>query len=116
MRTGKAQAEAKESEGTLWLEVEISPKDKRSIQLKEGENVVGRTPPCDIPIEDGSISRKHAVITVKGGLATIKDLGSKNHTFFDNQRVNYEIELRTQTPITFGLVKAILVRKALTKG
>lgn len=116
MGTVKEQPEPRESDGALWLEVEISPKDKRSFKLKEGENVIGRTPPCDIPIEDGSISRNHAVITVKGGLATIKDLGSKNHTFFDNQRVNYEIELRTQTPITFGLVKAILVRKTLTKG
>ncbi len=113
---GEKQPERIEHVATLWLEVEISPKDKKSFKLKEGENTVGRTPPCDIVIDDASISRSHAVITVKGGLATIKDLGSKNHTFFDNQRVNYEIELRAQAPITFGLVKAALVRKPPTKG
>lgn len=116
IETGEEQPGGNEREGTLWLEVEINTKDKRSFRLKNGENIVGRTPSCDIVIEDASISRNHAVITVKGVLATIKDLGSKNHTFFDNQRVNYELELRTQTPITFGLVKALLVRKAPTKG
>ena len=115
-RSSGEQSEAAQDDGPFWLEVEISATDKRSFKLNEGENVIGRTSPSDIQIENGSISRKHAVITVKGGLATIRDLGSKNHTFIDNQRVNYEVELRTQVPLTFGIVKAILVRKVPAKG
>ena len=96
---------------TYFLEVDSPQKGKQVFTLKEGGNVIGRESSCDVFIEDGSISREHAVITVTGTVATIRDLGSKNHTYLENQRVNYEMAVKPDTVITFGLVKATLIRK-----
>ena len=98
-------------DASLWLEIETTPGVKKTFRLKDGENIIGRTQPCDIIIDDASMSRRHAVIVVKGGVATLNDLGSKNHTIFDNQRVTHETELRHGEPIVFGLVKATFTRK-----
>ena len=45
-----------------------------------GELVIGRGRRVDVPIEDGSISRRHAVLRVRGDAITIEDLGSANGT------------------------------------
>jgi len=34
----------------------------------------------DLNIPDGTVSKKHFIITQKDGVITVKDLGSKNHT------------------------------------
>ena len=93
------------------LEVITVKGEKQSFKLKEGENIVGRSTTCDVSIDDSSISRNHAVLFMEGRKVTLKDLGSKNHTFIDNQRINYEVEIKPDTEIVFGLVKARLVRR-----
>ncbi|MCL0099710.1 FHA domain-containing protein, partial [Dehalococcoidia bacterium] len=45
-------------------------------RLKAGTNVIGRDAGCDLPVNDPYISRKHALISVKEGKASIADLGS----------------------------------------
>ena len=87
------------------------PGGPRTFKLKEGENTVGRERGCDITIDDGSLSRKHASLVVRSGIVLIKDLGSKNHTFLENQKVNYEMEIRGGVNLMFGMVNAILVKK-----
>ncbi len=42
--------------------------------------VVGRDPECDLTIDDRSLSRRHAVITLDPDGATVADLGSSNGT------------------------------------
>jgi pSer/pThr/pTyr-binding forkhead associated (FHA) protein len=79
--------------------------------LKEGDNVVGRTEECDICIDDSSISRRHAILTVKSGTVRLKDLGSKNKTFLNNQKVEAEIEAAPNAAIRFGAVEAMLIAK-----
>ena len=51
------------------------------LDLSEGENVLGRDPAAGIWICDPSVSRHHARIVVRGGDATLEDLGSKNGSF-----------------------------------
>lgn len=82
-----------------------------AFDLKEGSMIVGREQSSAIFIDDGSMSRKHAEFVLKGGTLTLKDLGSKNHTYIDNQRISKEVEVKEGMKITFGLVKARLVRK-----
>jgi pSer/pThr/pTyr-binding forkhead associated (FHA) protein len=82
-----------------------------SFTLKEGENTVGREAGCEIRIEDGSLSRKHAVLTVKEGNVKLKDLGSKNHTFVGDRKITSEIEIQPGVVLMFGVVIATLRRK-----
>jgi len=57
------------------------------VTLEEGEHVVGRDPDAEIFLNSAGVSRRHARIRISGGQATIEDLGSKNGTFVEDQRV-----------------------------
>ena len=49
--------------------------------------VMGRGVNCDIQMQDSEVSRRHAMLEIKGDTATVSDLGSTNGTFVDGVRV-----------------------------
>lgn len=53
----------------------------RTVQLGEGENVIGRDPRSAVWVDASGVSRRHARIVVAGDEARLDDLGSKNGTF-----------------------------------
>ncbi|MHA1651799.1 MAG: FHA domain-containing protein [Candidatus Helarchaeota archaeon] len=59
-----------------------------SLKLYKRKIIIGRASDCDIVIDDPYISKKHAQIQFKDGVAYIIDLGSKNGTFVDNRRIS----------------------------
>ena len=75
--------------------------------LTDGENVIGRDAIADVVLPSRSISRKHAVIIVRGGAAKLKDLESKNGTFIDTKRVMQEATLVDGNVIRFGALKVL---------
>ena len=50
--------------------------------------VVGRTPECDVTINDLNVSRRHAEIWRTEAGVAIKDLGSTNGTIVNGHRVS----------------------------
>ena len=50
------------------------------VELRPGENRIGRARDCRVRLDYSSVSRYHARILVADGAATIEDLGSKNGT------------------------------------
>lgn len=75
---------------------------RRVFPLNEGGAVVGRESSCDITLVDGSISREHALVTVRDDQVFLQDLGSKNGTFVDGEKLTGEIELLPETTVGFG--------------
>jgi hypothetical protein len=55
--------------------------------LGAGATEVGRSPDCDIFLDDVTVSRRHAVITESSGQFVIEDLGSLNGTFLNRRRI-----------------------------
>jgi len=70
--------------------------------LGPGEHVVGRSSDCDVRIDDASLSRRHAVITVDGNRVTIRDEGSKNGTYVDGEKVTGERAISPENRLRFG--------------
>ena len=71
------------------------------VNLKLGDTTIGRSPSCDIVLDDKRVSKKHAAIKTVGVTSTIRDLGSTNGTFIENDRVEQH-ELRQGDTITIG--------------
>jgi DNA-binding winged helix-turn-helix (wHTH) protein len=49
----------------------------RRVALRDGEHVVGRDPELELFLDAPGVSRRHALIKIKGDEATVEDLGSK---------------------------------------
>ena len=85
--------------------------EKSTVDLKEGENTVGRLSTSDVAVDDASISRNHAIITVRAGKVALRDLGSKNGTYVADKKISGDTEVAPDAPIRFGLVKATILKK-----
>src|SRR5204863_6062799 len=56
--------------------------------LPQGERTtIGRSPDCDIFLDDVTVSRKHAVLIRRGDEFFIEDLGSLNGTYVNRKRI-----------------------------
>src|SRR5262245_5725169 len=80
----------------------------RVIPLEPGENVLGREDGTGVWIDDVSVSRRHARITVEQNGATLEDLGSKNGTKLNRRKVDAEARLKDRDVIQLGAVKLIV--------
>jgi diguanylate cyclase (GGDEF)-like protein len=49
---------------------------------------IGRHPGCAVMVDDAGVSRNHAAIIDDGGELHIEDLGSRNGTFIEGERIN----------------------------
>jgi len=64
-------------------------------------SLIGRSPDCDIFLDDVTVSRKHAELTHAGDRWTIKDLGSLNGTFVNRKRIE-SAELEDDDELQIG--------------
>ena len=96
-----AVRDSKKDEGYSPFRLE---RGKKKFALSEGQNIVGRDPDVDIHLEHGSVSRRHARISVRGSKAVLEDLHSRNGTFVGGRRVESPVELRDGDVIGLGPV------------
>ena len=79
--------------------------DSSRIELRQGENVVGRDPRVHAWIDLPTVSRRHARIVIAGNEARLEDLGSKNGTCLRGRRIDAAELLRDRDPILFGSIQ-----------
>jgi adenylate cyclase len=75
--------------------------EPRRYTLESADTIVGRRPACDLVINDRSVSRRHAKLTVIGGRCRLIDLDSRNGTFVDGELVS-DVELADGNEVVFG--------------
>jgi len=56
-------------------------------QPPEGKTLIGRSPECEIFLDDVTVSRRHAELERAGETFTIRDLGSLNGTYVNRGRI-----------------------------
>jgi len=74
----------------------------RDYLLRDGENVVGRDEGSAVRIEGAGVSRHHARLLVDRDRVTIEDLGSKNGTHVQGERLVELRQLSDGDTISFG--------------
>jgi DNA-binding winged helix-turn-helix (wHTH) protein len=74
----------------------------RELPLRSGENLLGRCDEAVAWIESPSVSRRHARILVSGQDATLEDLGSRNGTYLDGERIGAPSPLADGDEIRVG--------------
>ena len=85
----------------------------KTIPLYEGANVLGRDPASGIMIDHGTVSRRHAAVTIDGQTAVLEDLGSKNGTFLDGVRLAAPVTLADTATFVLGDASIVFRRAAL---
>jgi hypothetical protein len=81
----------------------LTPASGPSIEIDKDSAMVGRDPTCEVVVNDGSVSRRHAQLVKRGDGWAVVDQGSANGTFLDSQRIS-ESALQTGQEIRFGAV------------
>ncbi len=77
--------------------------ERKDFPLPEGKTVVGRRNTCELRIPLSSVSRKHCEIELNDDGVFLRDLGSSNGTFFNDQRVQ-EAQLTAGDRVQVGPV------------
>ncbi|HET6424178.1 MAG TPA: SpoIIE family protein phosphatase [Planctomycetaceae bacterium] len=70
--------------------------------LQGEETVLGRLPECQLQINSGMVSRKHARVRKTGEKYFLEDLGSGNGTFLNGKKLDAPAEIRHDDRIKLG--------------
>ena len=65
------------------------------------ELVIGREGQA-LTIDDGEVSRRHAVVRSSGGVLSVEDLGSRNGTYVNGRRISEVVSLSLGDVLTLG--------------
>lgn len=86
-----------------------------AIALTDVPAIIGRAGSADVQLDHSSVSRQHAAVWQEKGRAFIRDLGSSNGVFVNEQKIN-EIELRDGDRVTIGEITFKLIRRDSLEG
>ena len=78
----------------------------------QGERTtIGRSPECNIFLDDVTVSRKHAVLIEENGEVSIEDLGSLNGTFVNRRRIEAPTRLQSGDEVQIGKYRLSFITK-----
>jgi hypothetical protein len=76
------------SEGPALVVRSGGGRSGESFRPKGASVTIGRSPDCEIFLDDVTVSRKHAVLANREGRFFIEDQGSLNGTFLNRRRID----------------------------
>lgn len=84
----------------------------QEIDLSPGVTVLGRSPSCGVTLDDPLVSREHARLTVRGEVVLVQDLGSRNGTLVNGERLSAPAALNDGDRIRVGTQEFVFHRVA----
>ena len=78
----------------MILSVSDPRSEPKRLQIDSAKVVLGKHPECDVVLESGKVSRRHAEIVARGGELFVHDLGSTNGTRLNGKPLEKESPLR----------------------
>jgi DNA-binding winged helix-turn-helix (wHTH) protein len=79
----------------------------KSIELAEGETLLGRATDAQVRFDVPGVSRRHARIIVDGARVTLEDLSSQNGTYVRGARISSPATLRDGDELSLGPVSIV---------
>ncbi|HEY8073380.1 MAG TPA: FHA domain-containing protein, partial [Labilithrix sp.] len=70
--------------------------------------LIGRAEKCDLPLADEDASREHAIVVRRGGLVTVRDLGSRNGVHLGDQRIAPDRDTPWKAPTMVRIARSVL--------
>lgn len=90
----------------LSLAQQLQPEAVRRFQVSEV--LLGRDPGCDFPLDDVTVSQRHARLSFHHGQWWVEDLGSKNGTFVNGQPVSQAQVVVSGDELQLGQVRLLV--------
>lgn len=76
----------------MWaVRILTGPQAGQTFPLKQGRNLLGRAPNCDIRIQSAGVSKEHSEVQVFPDRVVISDLQSSNGTFVNGVKIQNSI-------------------------
>jgi len=100
----------REPSAMAWLLVLNGPHRGRQFRLKD-RVTIGRTPTCDVVLDDESWSREHATVYLKDDRFHVMDQGSSNGTLLNGVQTQTH-ELRDRDEIQIGKTIMLFIQAA----
>lgn len=94
------------------LKVVKGPYNGQEFAMREGSFSIGRDPSCDLFLNNMTVSRLHATITITGDSARIVDEGSLNGTWVNGAVVD-QAPLSSGSTLQIGTFEMVFQRKPL---
>ena len=89
----------------LKLIVLAGAKEGLEIPLKKDKFLIGRAKECALRAGSDAISRQHCAITRHENHYTVRDLGSRNGTYVNDERISTEVPLVAGNELRVGPLK-----------
>lgn len=77
--------------------------------LQPGIVTIGRSPDCDISLNDGEASGRHAELAVGAREVRLRDLGSSNGTRVNERPISTEVTLSDRDTVTIGKTRIVFM-------
>src|SRR3954453_23245649 len=77
----------------------------KTIEVKLPQFLVGRDPQCHLRPASALISKRHCALIQRDGKAFVRDFGSTNGTYVNEERVEGERELHNDAQLKIGPIQ-----------
>ncbi len=94
--------------GTAMLVIRRGPDVGAKLELEKPVTTAGRNPDADLLLDDITVSRKHAEFVRESNQVVVRDVGSLNGTYVNQEQVDQAV-LQTGDEIQIGKFKLVYV-------